>query len=159
MKTNRRYPEGLLVSKKFYLEITSRIDSTLSSPEHKEAHDEALRLVNSYLCGNKKCSVGTVSEIAEVAFSLLRPELDRAIARSARARKAARKRMKINFLENLIAQDSPARRLKSVSDSEISDADQSESHRCDDEENMTPMLNRRQRRALQRELDRCRRRG
>lgn len=157
MKINRRYPEGLLVSKKFYLEITSRIDSTLSSPEHMEAHDEALRLVNSYLCGNKKCSAGTVSEIAEVAFNLLRPELDRAIARSARARKAARKRMKINFLENLIEQNSPARRLKSVSDSEISDADQSEDRECDHEENLTPILNRRQRRALQRELDRCRR--
>lgn len=159
MKTNRRYPEGLLVSKKFYLEITNRIDSTLSSPEHKEAHDEALRLVNSYLCGNKRCAAWIVSEIAEVAFSLLRPELDRAIARSARARKAARKRMKINFLENLIEQNSPARRLKSVSDSEISDADQSEIRECDHEENLTPMLNRRQRRALQRELDRCRRRG
>ena len=58
MKTNRRYPEGLLVSKKFYLEITSRIDSTLSSPEHKEAHDEALRLVNSYLVATKNVLSG-----------------------------------------------------------------------------------------------------
>lgn len=158
MRTNSRYPEELLVSRKFYSEIITRIETTLSSTQHQEARDEALGLVKSYLCGKKNRKIEAVSEIAGVVFNLLLSELDKAITRSARARKVARKRRKINFLETLIEQSSPAKRLQSKS--AVNNTETTPTNYQDEGyENQTPILNRRQRRALQRELDRQRRRS
>ncbi len=90
MKQNRKYPEGLLVSKKFYSDIITRLDSigSLSNTDH----ENAVKYVTCYLCG-RPCEYEPAG-VALIIVDLLRPELDRAVERSRRARQLGEKRRK-----------------------------------------------------------------
>ncbi len=79
--------ETFPVSCKFYAEITARINSSLSSLPDSAL--EALRLVNCHLHGE-----ATVSNdaMAMLAYNMIRPEIDRAMERSRRARESAARR-------------------------------------------------------------------
>lgn len=79
--------EKLPVSRKFYADITLRINSTLAGlPDSAE---EAQRLVSCHLHGE---NTGSSDSLALVAFNMIRPEIDRAMERSRRARERAARR-------------------------------------------------------------------
>lgn len=84
MKTNT-----LPVSKKVYADVTARIGSSLNSCPVSAA--EAMRIVNSYLAGDTV--VISRDPMAMIALSMIKSELDRAMARSARARLRRKKRI------------------------------------------------------------------
>lgn len=80
-------PAILSVSKKFYADILTRVSVALSfSPSSVE---EAMRIINAYLSGRL---VGTDNQSAMIAFNMIKPEIDRAMLRSQRARERARSR-------------------------------------------------------------------
>ncbi len=81
--------ETLPVSRKFYADITSRINSSLAGA--KKSADEALRLVGCHMRGEKAVSADCM---AMLAFNMIRPEIDRAMERSRRARESAARRKK-----------------------------------------------------------------
>ena len=80
---------GLSVSRKVYADISARVSVALSASE--ESRSEAMRMVDSYLAGQE---VSSDDALAMLAFNMIRDELDRAMARSRRAREraAARRR-------------------------------------------------------------------
>ncbi|MCM1052143.1 MAG: hypothetical protein NC349_09285 [Paenibacillus sp.] len=81
--------KNLPVSKKVYADISSRISTALS---HTPASaTEAMRLVDSHLQGRPTKSDDAM---AMLAFNMIKDELDRAIARSTRARERAKARRK-----------------------------------------------------------------
>ena len=88
MAQKKKFPEGLLVSKKFYSDIVSRVTAAFAAPTHKPLLDEALKLIDSYLCG-EACDPGAASEMVRVVFTLLKPEFERAMAGSLGAIAAA----------------------------------------------------------------------
>lgn len=74
----------LPVSAKFYSDITSRVSTALSySPESAA---EAVRIIDLYMTG---AAVATDDSAAMLAFNMIRDEIDRAMARSSRARQRA----------------------------------------------------------------------
>ncbi|MCM1050419.1 MAG: hypothetical protein NC349_00510 [Paenibacillus sp.] len=77
----------LPVSRKVYADITSRISTALAPSPASVA--EAMRLVDSFLHGESPASH---DHMAMLAFGMIRAELERAMARSARARERARAR-------------------------------------------------------------------
>lgn len=77
----------LPVSRKVYADISSRISTTLAHSPASEA--EAMRLVDSFLQGETPASQDLM---AMLAFGMIRAELERAMARSGRARERARAR-------------------------------------------------------------------
>ncbi len=80
-------PAILSVSKKFYADILTRVSVALSfSPSSVE---EAMRIINAYLSGRL---VGTDNQSAMIAFNMIKPEIDRAMLRSQRARERAKSR-------------------------------------------------------------------
>lgn len=133
MAQKKKFPEGLLVSKKFYSDIVSRVTAAFAAPTHKPLLDEALKLIDSYLCG-EACDPGAASEMVRVVFTLLKPEFERAMARSLRARKAGAIRRRTNALIAIAKGET----VEPTPD--------------------LPLLNRRQRRALQRDFRRSMRR-
>ena len=79
--------KNLTVSRKVYADITSRINSALS---HSAASaTEAIRLVDAHIAGGDAVSDDAT---AMLAFNMIKPELDRAMVRSQRARERARAR-------------------------------------------------------------------
>lgn len=77
----------LPVSRKVYADITSRISTALAPSPASVV--EAMRLVDSFLHGESPASHDLM---AMLAFGMIRAELERAMARSARARERARAR-------------------------------------------------------------------
>ncbi|MDE6358447.1 MAG: hypothetical protein K2L29_02490 [Duncaniella sp.] len=77
----------LPVSKKVYSDISERI--RLSLGHMPESAAEAMRLVDAYLYGGPAESQDAM---AMIAFNMVRVELDRAMARSLRARERAARR-------------------------------------------------------------------
>lgn len=84
----------LSVSKKFYADITERVNTALSVSPASAA--EAMRMVDSYINGEKAESL---DPLAMLAFNMIRVELDRAMSRSTRARERARKKVDIKTEE------------------------------------------------------------
>lgn len=83
----------LPVSKKVYDDIMLRIHSSLVVLEHRP--DEALEtmeIIENYLATGITPDLQNHSEIARIVFTLLYPEIDKAIERSRRAREAAARR-------------------------------------------------------------------
>ncbi|WP_304510113.1 hypothetical protein, partial [Duncaniella muris] len=81
----------LPVSQKFYNEISARIRSSFASVSPSDALAEsAICCVESYLRAGLLPS-GAVVESVRLMFALLRPEIDKAMARSAAARRRRRK--------------------------------------------------------------------
>lgn len=81
----------LPVSQKFYNEISARIRSSFASVSPSDALAEsAICCVESYLREGLLPS-GAVVESVRLMFALLRPEIDKAMARSAAARRRRRK--------------------------------------------------------------------
>lgn len=81
----------LPVSQKFYNEISARIRSAFASVSPSDALAEsAICCVESYLRYGLLPS-GAVVESVRLMFALLRPEIDKAMARSAAARRRRRK--------------------------------------------------------------------
>ena len=136
----------LLVSKKFYTEMMGRVESALVSVSGNEIRMEVMVAVNFYLHG-KAGLIGEFSgELSSSSFGLLRPEMDRAIARSARARERARLRK-----ESLREKDAV-----------LSDSDEAGDAASDNpsaESRGTVVMNRRQRRQLEQERRRSVRRS
>ena len=84
----------MTVSKKFYVDIISRIESALSFAPGSAA--EAVRLVDTYLLGGEAASA---DPCAMLAFNMIRPELDKAMLRSRRARERAQLRKKAKAVQ------------------------------------------------------------
>lgn len=73
------------VSKKFYASVTARVRESLTLIGRSDAVDETMAVIDRYM------TAGTVpptdcDEAVVLTFSLLRPEVDKAIRRSANAR-------------------------------------------------------------------------
>lgn len=79
----------LPVSKKFYAEIINRVTSSFSSTGNKYCR-EAINVIDNYIIENITPSTDCDSLIL-LMFNLLRPEIDKAIQRSRRARKSRAK--------------------------------------------------------------------
>lgn len=85
---------AMTVSKKFYADIMGRIESALSFAPGSAA--EAVRLVDTYLLGGEAASD---DPCAMLAFNMIRPELDKAVIRSRRARERAQMRKKAKAVQ------------------------------------------------------------
>lgn len=133
----------LSVSKKVYADVTERINTALSTSPESAA--EAMRVVNAYLNGS---NAESRDPLAMLAFNIIRTELDRAMARSARARERAGKR------KNKTQKDKPIKSAAEIAaeflaaHTFIDDPDHNET----DEDDSSPsvMLSRRERRAIAR---------
>lgn len=90
--------KNLPVSVKVYSDLTTRISSSLSSAPASAS--EAMRLLDSYLTGEPPASDDLM---ALVAFNMIRPEIDRAMTRSARARERAASRRRQKEAEEKLA--------------------------------------------------------
>ncbi len=133
---------NLPVSKKVYADITLRISTTLSfSPS---SVDEAIALVDAYLAGNPEPH--TTDNAAFIAFSMIKAELDRAMSRSMRARQRAAKRKNGRKPETVKTEKEMV--VKDVTDIAGSDKPAPE-----------VMLSRRERRAMERQRSKSRRRN
>lgn len=78
---------SLPVSRKFYSDIVSRVNSSLSP--FPASVSEAMRIINLYLDGKE---ISSTDCMAMLAFNMVKDEIDRAIARSRRARQRAAER-------------------------------------------------------------------
>ena len=87
---------AMTVSKKFYADIMGRIESALSFAPGSAA--EAVRLVDTYLLGGEAASD---DPCAMLAFNMIRPELDKAVIRSRRARERAQMRKKAKAVQGV----------------------------------------------------------
>ena len=99
--TKATYPKGMLISKKAYTDFAGRLNDTLSVTfANPTAAAEAKSLLDRYVTREETATVKSELEkceiIVQVAFSIIIPELDKAISRSkaARQRAAARKEKK-----------------------------------------------------------------
>lgn len=90
----------MTISKKAYAELTTRIvdvfNRQLNAPEFAEI---ALGVVNEYINTGKAPACDTPTEVI-IAFSMLRPEIDKAAERSRRARERSALRRKSSVVVN-----------------------------------------------------------
>ncbi len=88
------------VSRKFYNDLVDRIVEACGLlPDAGNLRMEAIILINSYLHKGTIDLTDCPTELALI-FTILRPEIDRAMARSASARRRAASRRKMNHPEN-----------------------------------------------------------
>lgn len=76
------------VSRNFYSDISSRVDESLRLSGHAEAVGETMAVIDRYMV----CGVIPDKDVANhvlLTFNLLRSEIDKALARSRRARERA----------------------------------------------------------------------
>lgn len=97
----------LPVSRKFYSDISSRVSAALT--DNSVSKREAMRLIDSYISGCTDCC--SQDAMALLAFNMVRAELDRAMVRSANARRRA--------MERKARQESP--KAESMSQDEMCD--------------------------------------
>lgn len=107
MNPKRKYPQGLLVSRKFFNDIISRIRHALAL--EVKACEQAESYVCAYLCGQREAE--KPCGLAAVVIDLLLPELDRAMKRSLRAREISRRRRGGNASESRSASPSASTSL------------------------------------------------
>lgn len=77
------------VSRKFYTYISDRVRESMSLTGREDAADEAMTCLDRYLTDGSVPSENTDPAV-RLTFALLRPEIDKAIERSNRARKRRR---------------------------------------------------------------------
>ena len=88
------------VSRKFYNDLVDRIVEACGLlPNAGNLRLEAIMMINSYLHKKTIDLTACPTELALI-FTILRPEIDRAMARSASARRRAASRRKMNHPEN-----------------------------------------------------------
>ncbi len=83
----------LPISKKAYSDFSGRLRSTFEAIGFERLCEEAVNLLDAYLRGDDSC-ITTVDAMVKIAFSMIKPEIDKAMARSAAARERARNRRK-----------------------------------------------------------------
>lgn len=77
------------VSRKFYTYISDRVRESMSLTGREDAADEAMTCIDRYLTDGSVPS-DDADPAVRLTFTLLRPEIDKAIGRSSRARKRHR---------------------------------------------------------------------
>ncbi|MDE5962164.1 MAG: hypothetical protein K2H08_10700 [Duncaniella sp.] len=76
----------LNVSKNFYASISERVAETCKLlPDSKDTAKEAMRVIDSYI-GGEKVNLKNLNANIQLIFTLLRSEIDRALSRSKAAR-------------------------------------------------------------------------
>lgn len=145
------------VSEKFYNEIISRITNTFHTvpyyvepEETTDAINQTVKTIETYLLTGCE-PVETAEMPVRMVFALLKPELDKAMARSAvarRRRSSKQASVKVAEEENVVHTPAPA-----VEEAQQAPAEAAEG--TDATEITEIMMNRRQRRRQEREL--CRR--
>ena len=83
----KKEKRAMPVSEKFYMDMMMRINSVLPSPENREVIVMMCKHINGI-----PFNPDDFGALSEVAYMLLLPEIDRAMARSRAARERARKR-------------------------------------------------------------------
>ena len=84
----KKEKRAMPVSEKFYMDMMMRINSVLPSPENREVIVMMCKHINGI-----PFNPDDFGALSEVAYMLLLPEIDRAMARSRAARERARKNM------------------------------------------------------------------
>lgn len=79
--------DQLPVSRKFYNDISTRVGNALAAAPASAA--EAMRIIDAYMAGKEPVSRDSMSLLA---FNMVKAEIDRAMARSQRARERAKAR-------------------------------------------------------------------
>ncbi len=144
-RTSNPAETAILISKKAYIDFTSRIRQTLGAIElSPESIDEAVALFDRYVKG-ETADLGSTDLMVKLALMMLKPEIDKAARRSSAARERAR-----------------LRREKSIADPESHETPKSPeyhgNHEDEDSKIMERPMNRRERREYERELAREERR-
>ncbi len=167
-KTPRhRYP----VSEKVYADLTGRIRGGLKACGDERLTDDAIRIFDIYL--NTRILPDNLDGTIRIILFILRPEIDRAIARSARARmRTAAKRQTLNCTKEKSGNESCTPKPNDVEPKisaqtiderihELVTKICSDSAMMEDEEEsgIEPILNRRQRRLMEQERKREARRA
>lgn len=137
---------SLPVSRKFYSEICDRIRFSFSM-NRPSLIEEAISTVNSYItCGAEPAEYTDPSVL--LMFSLLRPEIDKAIRRSQRAREISSKRKQSTAVST--RKDRSDRPMDNNGDIALPKTEPTEP-----EEEERPILNRRMRRLIRQERKRA----
>ena len=137
---------SLPVSKKFYSEICDRIRFSFSI-NRPSLIEEAIATVDSYITGGTEPDEYTDPSVL-LMFNLLRPEIDKAIRRSQRAREISSKRKQSAAVST--RKDSSDKPMDNNDDIALSETEPTES-----EEEERPLLNRRMRRLIRQERKRA----
>lgn len=110
----------LPVSKKAYRDFTDRLATAFrDSDDSRHLTAEALSTLNSYLDGDTEAS-GKASPVVRIVFAVIRPEIDRAIERSRRAR-SRRKPMAATAATTATAVENPVMDVHAVTDETATD--------------------------------------
>lgn len=141
------------VSRKFYTYISDRVRESMRLTGHEEAIGEAMASIDRYLADGSIPSEDADPAV-RLTFALLRPEIDKAIERSNRARK--RRRTAGKSAEKSDAKAAYPTEPHSINANPAADSDP-ETATDDGEESATPFVprNRRERRLYEQELRRA----
>lgn len=141
------------VSRKFYTYISDRVRESMRLTGHEEAIGEAMASIDRYLADGSIPSEDADPAV-RLTFALLRPEIDKAIERSNRARK--RRRTAGKSAEKSGAKASYPTEPHSINVNSATDSDP-ETATDDGEEPAGPFVprNRRERRRCEQELRRA----
>lgn len=136
----------LPVSKKFHTEICARVSASFSKC-HPSLVGKAIAVIERYMLNGIVPSVSEEAAI-QLMFNLLRPEIDKAIARSRRARERSKSQNG--------KQQQPTRQLQEPKHPKSSEADLTDdsTEPLPDEE-AAPKLNRRMRRLIKQKCKRA----
>ncbi len=148
----------LPISKKAYADFISRFKHTfIDMLNNPNLYNEAVNVFEAYLKGEtvEHCDI-----IVSLAFNMIRPEIDKAISRSASARQRAAIRKSRPENENKTAPDAPSpEKARHDDTTDIADTpiQTGTCNKTETAESITPPMNRRERRAAERQRSRKRR--
>jgi hypothetical protein len=114
----KKEKRAMPVSEKFYMDMMMRINSVLPSPENREVIVMMCKHINGI-----PFNPDDFGALSEVAYMLLLPEIDRAMARSRAARERARKRKLASEYAKTEDEDKPDAQRCEPSQAEHYDAD------------------------------------
>lgn len=135
------------VSDKVYNDLRNRIGTALTATGNEHLYSKAMVMIDSYLTDRTLPSANT-DNLLQTIFLLLKPEIDRAIDRSARARQRAVKRT----IDSRKHQATPS--ALSPEHCTIPILDNIELYDRDTAPEPAPLLNRRMRRLMEQERQR-----
>ena len=140
------------VSRKFYTYISDRVRESMSLTGREDAADKAMTCIDRYLTDGSVPS-DDADPAVRLTFALLRPEIDKAIGRSSRARTRCRAAEKSPEKSSVKTTD-PAE-PRSINTDPTADSNP-ETATEDEEESAKPFVprNRRERRLYEQELRR-----
>lgn len=150
--TGRSEPSGT-VSKKFRAYLTERVEEACAICGSLSVAD-VISVIDSYISTGVTPDNLTGVGLALV-FTILRPEIDRAVMRSAAARRRSASRRLDAICRHLSAEVGTARHDKSAVPEASSSSDSDKSDEVDESESvLRPLLSRRERRRREQELRR-----